>query len=119
MKPNQEWGFAGAPALAPGGPRWVPEAQPRRGLWTPIPGTTQTDGRGLTWECTAVEQGGRVLRWVCQSDGRIARTDVTPNHPQYPTDEQLATAAPERARLRKAAARPWRIAYITRPATSS
>lgn len=89
------------PALAVRGPRWVANATARAYSWDgPVGGTQQTDGRGTTWTCTSVEQGGRVLRWVAAS-GAVARTECTPDHPDYPTDDQLAARARDRRRTEK------------------
>jgi hypothetical protein len=73
---------------APDGPRWIRDA------------ITQTDGRGMIWYVTRIEQGGRVLHWV-SDDNRKARTEVVAGHPHYPTDAEVVAA--ERAARRDAA----------------
>lgn len=80
-----------APAYrAPDGPHWMPRAQV---------GDPQNDGRGVRWVITAVEQGGRVLRWRSWGDARVTVTEATPTHPDYPTDADVlaATRADRRA----------------------
>ncbi len=84
------------PALPVDGPHWVPRAVAQR--------TEQTDGRGMTWTCTKVEAGGRVLHWL--SGARKARTEIVDtSHPDYPNDR--AVAAWEREQKRIANSSPW------------
>lgn len=68
------------------GPRWAPGV---------APGDTQIDGRGVCWIVERVEPGGRVVRWaaVRRLGGfRVARTEVTPAHPSYPSDADVLAA---------------------------
>lgn len=88
--------FTAPPYVAPDGPRWVPGAQR---------GDTQTDGRGVRWFCEQVEQGGRVLHWRASGTLRMARTEVTPAHPAYPSDEAVVAQQRAERAARKAARR--------------
>ncbi len=40
---------------------------------------------GKMWTCTKIRENGRVIFWRC-SDGRVARCEATPDHPDYPKD---------------------------------
>lgn len=62
----------------------------------------QTDGRGVKWEVTAVEQGGRVLHWVSWDGRRRATTTAVPGHPDYPSDDAVVAAAREARRQERA-----------------
>lgn len=60
---------------------------------------------GYHWRVERVEQGGRVIRWRCEEDNREATTEVTPEHPDYPSDAAVLAAA----RAAKAAAKAARV----------
>lgn len=68
---------------APDGPHWVKDAEP---------GLQCRDGRGVVWQVIAVEQGGRVLRWVSSDWTRRATTEAAPTHPDYPSDAAVLAA---------------------------
>lgn len=79
----------------PDGPRWVRDA---------VEYTPQTDGRGNSWYVHKVEDGGRVLQWRSTDNLRGARTEITPDHPDYPSDAAVIEwKRAERARLRELA----------------
>lgn len=82
----------GKECRAPDGPRWTKWAY--RGL-------VMTDGRGELWRVTHVAVGGRVLYWECGSDGRTARTQCAPGHPDYPSDEKVLEWEREQRRQRE------------------
>lgn len=83
---------SGAPSAAPDGPRWIAFG---------MVGEQQTDGRGIRWELVRVEAGGRVLHWQSSGLGRVARTEIVPGHPEYPSDAAvLAWQRDEKRRAR-------------------
>lgn len=60
------------------------------------------------WRVVAVENRGRILRWSHNLDGRVARSEITPAHPDYPKDptpEQLRQEGRDAAAARKRALR--------------
>lgn len=76
--------YSARPYLPPDGPRWVRGAEPY---------ASQTDGRGVEWTVSRVENGGRVIHWYTVSPYREARTEITAEDPRYPTDEERAAAS--------------------------
>jgi hypothetical protein len=91
--------------LPVGGPRWIRNARV---------GQRQTDPRGVEWRVERVEQGGRVLHWttapevskypmgdpyglysdpIPTPEGRVARTEINAEHPDYPSDADVVAAA--------------------------
>ncbi len=58
------------------GPKW------RKGLTS---SSTCVDAAGETWIVTQIDPEGRDAHWS-GPDGRVARTSVTPDHPDYPPD---------------------------------
>jgi hypothetical protein len=74
------------------GPHWVPSS------WE---GLRQTDARGVEWRVSRVEAFGRVLHWETES-GRVARTEATPDHPEYPSDAVVLERQRRKARAEKA-----------------
>lgn len=68
-------------------------------------GVTQADANGERWQVASTEQGGRVIHWLSLRDGRKARTEAAPAHPDYPSDESLVEASRAAARAKKAARR--------------
>lgn len=78
--PDNQQSGAGKPV---GGPSW------KRGTYK---GETVRFADGL-WIVTKMRDNGRVIYWRKDSDGRVARTEATPTHPDYPKDptsKQLA-----------------------------
>ncbi len=76
----------------PSGPRWVSHG------WV---GQRQTDQRGVEWRVSRVESYGRVLHWESEG-GMWARTEATPDHPEYPSDAVVLERARVKARAEKA-----------------
>lgn len=64
-------------------PRWYAGAQVADQQHTPS---------GEVWTVMSIEAGGRVIHWEAL-DGRKGRSEATPDHPEYPTDEQVLEAA--------------------------
>jgi hypothetical protein len=72
------------------GPRWFPKA---------TVGDIQSDGHARAWMVVRIADGGRTLHWeTCTGPLRGARTEATPVHPDYPSDEAVLAAAREQRR---------------------
>jgi hypothetical protein len=81
------------------GPRWRKFVQV---------GSRHFDSK-VDWRVERVENRGRVIHWRCEDDGRTARTECMPTHPDYPPDptpEQLRKES-----LARIAALPVRRSY--------
>jgi hypothetical protein len=77
-----------------GGPRWFKGARY---------GDVQADANGTRWEVVLIQEGGRVLHWF--ANGRKARTEAAPSHPDYPSDAELEVAAKAKAKALREARR--------------
>lgn len=88
------------PQRPPPGPVWFKGA---------TVGRVRNSPDGTAWEVTSVSNRGRVIEWRNLNGDLVARSEITPGHPDYPQDptpEQLR--AESLARLR---ARPPRVVY--------
>lgn len=97
------------PPKAYAGPHWIADARVGEGCMF----------GGRVWSISKVENRGRVIHWVC-GDGRVARTECMPDHPQYPQDptpaqlkqeslDRMAAKRREREQLAKAIPYGWMI----------
>jgi hypothetical protein len=74
------------PAKPVGGPKWSKNAgEGYAGYFS-----------GEFWEVVSTENRGRVIHWRAR-DGRKARTEATPDHPDYPPDPTPAQLKAEHA----------------------
>ena len=82
------------PQRPPPGPTWFKGA---------AVGRVRNSPDGTAWEVTAVSNRGRVIEWRNLDGDRVARSEATTDHPDYPPDPTPAQLKAEaRAKLEAA-----------------